>query len=72
MLDNIFKNAEKTDDVVVTPVAPTPVVPATEPVTPTPIPAPAPAQPAVKTAPVTCTNCEDSGLTCSVCGYNKP
>ena len=65
MLDNIFKSEEKTDEVVVAPVASTP-----KPVAPTPVTVPTSS--AVKTAPVTCTNCEDSGFTCSVCGYNKP
>jgi hypothetical protein len=57
MLDNFLKGDEKTDTV---PVAPTPV-------TQTPVTV-------VKTAPApkVCTNCEGSGLTCIVCGYNKP
>jgi hypothetical protein len=57
MLDNIFKTPDGS-----TATAPAPVAP----VIPTPV---------VKSTvakKVACTNCEDSGFTCSVCGYNKP
>lgn len=68
MLDNIFKAEEKTDEVAVAPVVtPTQVTPA-----PVGVPTATPTPSAVKTAPVTCANCEDSGFSCSVCGYNKP
>lgn len=61
MLDNLFKADEKIDEVVVAPVVPTPA----------PV---APVASKVSTAAkkFNCTNCEDSGFSCSVCGYNKP
>jgi len=62
MLDNIFKSEEKTDEVqTAVPVQPVVSVP-----TPTPVVT------ATVPTPKVCTNCEDSGFSCSVCGYNKP
>ncbi len=64
MLENIFKTTNEKVEPVQT-IEPGQIVK---------VPANPIITPVVKTtpAPKVCTNCDNSGLTCSACGFNKP
>jgi hypothetical protein len=66
MLESIFKGSEEQTEVPPVPQA------QTAPVVTTPAPSAVKVVKTPEPVPQVCTNCEDSGFTCSVCGYNKP